>query len=122
MAGIIPVMGGVGDNKEFSVAATGLITVTFRSELNSGDDNTTTGQYYFNIDRTVRKFVLRTNQTIEITRLNGLTLTDPITVAIGDGSITPASGIHKEEYDQPILASMQLRILTTNTNLKLRMY
>ena len=43
-----------------------------------------------------------------------------VTLAIGDGAITPSSGIHREEFDEPKLYKLVLRILTANTNLKLR--
>jgi len=116
--------GYIGENKEFSVANTSTITLNFNDPTGktSANDNATTGVYYTDVAHPRRKFVLRCNQSIQINKINGVTLTDPISVVIGDGSVVPASAIHKEEYDFPTLISMEIEVLTANTNIKLRVY
>lgn len=121
MSGII-VAEGIGDNKEFSVATTGEILIDFISVLKASNDDPTNRNYYFNTSRSVRKWVLRADQTVEITELNATVLTNPTSVVIGDGTSFPASAVHREEYDQPRLYQMKINILTANTNLKLRIY
>ncbi len=115
---------GIGENKEFSVATTGVITVFFYNSagLTSANDDTANRNYYFDNQRVAKKYVLRTNQTIEITEIGSIqspTITDPITVAIGSD---PASGKHREEFDGSVVTHLKINILTTNTNLKLRTY
>lgn len=118
---------GVGDNKEFAVAGTGQITIhLYNSEgKTAANDDPATGNYYIDNPRVAKKFVLRTDQTLQIVKLGSLhniTLTNPITVAIGDGTVIPAAGIHREEYDAPTVHYITLNIQTANTNLKLRVY
>ena len=124
MGGIVIQQGGIGDNKEFSVVTTGKITIYIQNEggLTSANDDVTNRNYYFNTSRSRRKYVLRIDQTVKITKINGETLTDPISVVIGDGSLTPDSGMHKEEFDVTLLQNMEIDVLTANTNIKLRVY
>ena len=125
MGGFIPQQeqGYIGDNKEITVATTGEITLWFyRTGYSSVNDNITAREYYFDKQKVARKFVIRTNQTITITEMNGTVLTDPTTIAIGDGTVIPASGYHKEEFDDAAVYSIKLNILTADTELKIRKY
>ena len=80
--------GFIGDNKEFSVATTGEITVFFYNATNqtSVNDDTTNKNYYFDNNRSARKYVLRADKSVEITEINTTVLTDPISATIGDGT------------------------------------
>ncbi len=123
MGGFSTQWDGIGDNKEFSVATTGEITIFFNNtSLTSADDDVDNRNYYFDTSKSRRKFVLRVDKSVTITKENGETLTNPITVNIGDGSITPATGIHREEFDTLVLQSITINVLTANTNIKLRIY
>ena len=121
MGGFIPHVehGYVGDNKEFSVVTTGEITIHFFNvgNLTSVNDNTTTKNYYFDKNKSTRKYVLRTNQAVEITEINGVVMTDPITVAL-----ISSSGYHREEFDDTTAYKIKINILTGNTNIKIRKY
>ncbi len=111
--------GYIGDNKEFSVVTTGEITVHFfnSGNLTSVNDNTTTKNYYFDKNKSTRKYVLRTNQAVEITEVNDVVLTDPITVAL-----ISSSGLHKEEFDDIAVYKIKINVITANTNIKIRKY
>ena len=116
---------GVGDNKEFSVATIGEITVYFfnSSGKTATDDDPNNRVYYFSNPRTVKRYIIRYDQTIAINQvgsLQNITLTDPITCAIGDGTIEPATGAYKERYESPTVSYLKINILTENTNLKIR--
>lgn len=116
---------GIGDNKEFGVATAGIITVYFynASGKTAANDDPANGNYYFSNPRTAKQFILRTDQTVQITEIGHLQatiLTDPITVAIGDGTVVPASGLHREKYEHPVVSYLKINIQTANTNLKIR--
>ena len=111
-----------GDNKEITIASTGNITLYFQnnSGLTSADDNPTIGNYYLDSNKIRRLITLRTDQSLQILGMNGETYTDPITVAIGDGTIEPASGKYEENFRFLLISSITLNIQTANTNLKLK--
>ncbi len=122
MGGFIRADEGVGENKEFTVATVGVITINLSNidDKTSANDDPSAGEYYLNNQITARKYVLRFNQSIEITQINNRVFADPTSLVIGDGSVVPAAGIHREEYDQPTVQTIKINILTANTNIKLR--
>lgn len=122
MGGFVRADEGVGENKEFTVATVGVITIYLSNieDKTSANDDPSARQYYLNAHLVARKFVLRFNQSIEITQINDRVFTDPTSLVIGDGSVVPATGIHREEYDQATVQTIKINILTANTNIKLR--
>lgn len=118
---------GVGDNKEFMVATAKDITIYFYNSESktSVNDDPTAGNYYIDNLRVAKEIIVRYDQTIQILKvgcLQNTNFTDPISCAIGDGTVEPASGIWKEVYEGPIAIYIQVRILTDNTSLKVRVY
>ena len=107
---------GIGDNKEFSVASPSEITIHLGDADSVGKTsaNDTATDYYLDTRKSARKFFLRTDQALTITKYNGIALTDPITVAL-----VSSAGSHKQEFDALVLMSMSIQTSTANTNLKI---
>ena len=111
----------VGDNIEFvSDTAGDEITIYFYTPAGTTSSSDTPTEKYCDTSRRRRKFVLRTDQSLQILEENGVVMTDPITVAIGDGSVIPATGKHTERLNSQILVNMKIRCPTANTNVKIR--
>lgn len=103
----------VGDNKEFALNAIEDVTIYFVPDVagRTSSDDTATAKY-FNTSGIVKQFALRTDQTLHIKSMSGVTLTDPITVVINK--------IHTEKFDVPVLNKIVIRPLTVGTNVKIR--
>ena len=105
---------GIGDNKEFAIAAISDVTVWLNggtTGINTSANDTATNKYFDNYT-TAKAFCLRPNKTVEIVSINGVVLTDPYT-AVVDKGIT-------EKLDAPLLFKMVIRTTETNTSIKLR--
>ena len=97
-----------GDNKEFGVDGTKDVTFYFsKSGYTSANDTET--EKYGDRHKIARRFVIRANKSFQIVSYDDATFTDPIPVVVGDGTIVPASAIHKEDLDARGLTSMLLR-------------
>lgn len=92
------------DNKEPTIASAGTdITLDFKS---SGTDTSTT--YYFDLgNRGAYHVSIRPSDTVLITTMNGITLTDPITVSTAGYTDTHAQ-----------LSSMIIQTTAASTNVK----
>jgi len=101
----------VGDNKEFGVAAISDVTVHFNDSDNTSANDTATVKY-FDTDGLVKVYQLRSDQTVQVVSINGVTMTDPIT-AVADKGIV-------EKYDTATVFKMVIRTTVVNTNIKLR--
>lgn len=101
---------GIGDNKEFTVTAVSDVTVYFNDTYTSANDTAT--EKYFNNGSLVKAFTFRPNQTIQIVSLNGVTLTDPITIFINT--------VYTEKYDVPTVFKMVIRTTVADTHIRLR--
>ena len=102
----------VGDNKEFSVAAISTITVYFYTEAGTTSASDTASAKYFNTSQRRHKLVIRPDKTILINKLNGVTLTDPITI-VGVTSYT-------EKFGGSGYVSMEIDTQDTATDIKIR--
>jgi len=100
-----------GDNLEFNVATASDVTIYLSDSSKSSADDTATSKYSDNPKRR-KVFCLRSNKAIQIVSINGVTFTNPIT-CIANGSIT-------EKWDTPLLFKMAIRVISDDTNLKLR--
>lgn len=104
----------IGDNKEFAVATISDVTIYFNG--GSGGTNTsandTATEKYIDNPHAVKSFALRSDNTVQIVSINGITFTDPYT-AVADKGIT-------EKMDSPVIYTMVIRTTATNTNIKLR--
>lgn len=113
-------MGGInhnddaGDNLEFNIATAGDITCYFNGgstgAKTSADDTAT--EKYTNTARSRNLFCLRPDQAVQIISINNTTFTNPMS-CIKNSSIT-------EKHGFPIITKMVIRILTDDTNIKLR--
>ena len=101
----------VGDNKEFSVIAISDVTVYFGDNANTSANDTATNKY-FDTWGTVKSYQIRSDQTVQIISINGVTMTDPITCVADKGII--------EKYDVPTVFKMVIRTSVANTNIKIR--
>ena len=101
----------VGDNKEFTLLTTDEVTVYLNDSTKTSADDTASSKY-FNTWGAVKYFCLRTDQTIHITSMNGITFTDPITVLINKS--------HTEKFDTPMVIKMCLKSTVAGTNVKIR--
>ncbi len=106
----------LGDNREFNVNTASDVTINFvggsTGILTSADDTATTK--YTNIPGAVKSFFLRVDKTVQIVSMTGVTFTDPITVIINKS--------HKESFTNGIVTTMIIRVLTSDTNIKLRFH
>ena len=97
-----------GDNKEFGVDGTKDVTFYFsKSGYTSANDTET--EKYGDRHKIERRLVIREKKSFKIVSYDDATFTDPIPVVVGDGTIVPASAIHKEDLDARGLTSMLLR-------------
>lgn len=107
---------GIGDNLEFGIASAGTtVTIYFNggaSGTNTSADDTVTEKYSDTATGGIKQFHIRNDQAIEILGYNGLTFTDPISIAANKG--------HIERLDTPIVFKMVIRTTTANTNIKIR--
>jgi len=103
----------VGDNREFGVSGIATVTVHFGNVGGkTSADDTATDKYVDN-HTSGTKFNVRSDQTIKITKINNITLTDPITVLINAG--------HTEKFTNPVLSSITFETTVTGTtNVKVR--
>ncbi len=101
----------LGDNREFNVSALSDVTIDFVTVSKTAADDTDTIKYT-NVRGAVKAYALRTDKTIQIVSMTGVVFTDPITVLINKS--------HTEHFTNGIVTKMVVRILTTNTNIKLR--
>ncbi len=102
---------GIGDNVELTLNVIENVTFYFVDTTKTSADNTATAKYIDNAGR-IKYFNLRSDQTIQIISINGVTMTDPYTCIINK-SIT-------EKWDTPIIFKMVLRPTVAGTNIKLR--
>jgi len=103
----------IGDNLEFGVAEASDVSIYF----NGGDgtktsaDNTAT-EKYTNSYGAVKNYCLRADQAVQIISLNNLEFTDPLTC--------PKNLSITENLNSPLIFKMVIRVITVNTNIKLR--
>lgn len=105
---------GVGENIEFAVASASDVTVYFNggsTQAKTSADDTVT-EKYININTLVKQIALRNSQAISIVSMNGITFTDPISIAANKGLT--------ERLDTPSIFMMVIRIITADTNIKIR--
>ena len=104
----------VGENKEFTLLAIEDVTIYFNGGVAGTNTsvNDTATEKYFNTQGLVKVLVLRTNQTLHIKSMNGVTFTDPITVTV--------STSYTEHFDTATLFKMVIRAGTVGTSVKLR--
>ena len=100
-----------GDNLEFNVASTSDVTINFADSSNTSANDTATTKYTDTSKRR-KAFCLRPNKAVQIISFNGVALTDPYSCK-ANGSIT-------ENWDTPLITSIVIRVITADTNLKLR--
>jgi len=101
---------GIGDNKEFTITSISDVTLYFNSTQTSADDTET--ERYFDNGSCVKSFTIRPNQTIQIVSINGVTLTDPITIFINT--------VYTEKLDTPTIFKMVIRTTVANTHIRMR--
>lgn len=100
---------GIGDNIEFTAVNTGDYDIWLSKE---GSDSEFT-KYPDNAS-TARKFIIRADQNIDLVEINGVELSDPITIV--------QNKAHTEIRNVPVIFKMKLRTSTGNTALKLRWF
>jgi len=100
-----------GENLEFNVATASDIEVFFTDDSKTSADDTATAKYV-DTPCSVRKFQIRNDQTIQILSINNRIYTDPITVTVTNGII--------ERRETHSITKIAIRVLTANTNLKIR--
>jgi len=100
---------GIGDNKEFTVTAISDVTLYFNATTSASDTATAR---YFDHGALVKAFAFRPNQTIQIVSINGLTMTDPITIV--------KDSVYAEKLDTPSVFKMVVRTTVANTHIRLR--
>ena len=101
---------GIGDNKEFTVTDISDVTVYFNNENTSANDTAT--ERYLDNGSLVKSITFRPNQTIHIVSINGVTMTDPISIFI--------NSVYTEKYDTPTIFKMVIRTTVANTHVRLR--
>ena len=99
-----------GDNIEFTAASIGDYTITF----NTTGTDTDTSKFVKNNPRTARKFIIRTDQSASLVKLNKVEFTNPATIVINKS--------HIEERNVPLISKMVIRTTVTNTAIKIRWY
>lgn len=104
------VSNALGDNKEMAFATLQDYVVHFNSQGNTAANDTDTVRYFTNRTN-VRKFNVRTDQAIRITKFNDKTLTDPILIA-ANKSIT-------RELGTPMLTNITIRTTVVDTNVQI---
>ena len=103
-----------GDNLEFNVAVAADITCEVNGGVggaNTSANNTLTTKYTNSAKRR-KTFALRPSEAVQIISINGTIQTDPYS-CVKNGRII-------EKFDSPFLYKMVIRVLTDNTNIKLR--
>ncbi len=103
-------LGNVGDNKEFVVASISTITVHFNDSTNTSANDTATN-LYFDHNAQRHSIVIRPDKTIAISKINGVALTDPITVT---------SNGYTERFWGGGFNSLEIQVQSTNTDIKIR--
>lgn len=104
----------VGENREFNVATASDVTIYFTggaTSLKTAADDTAT-EKYVNTSGSVKYYCLRTDKTCQIVSINGVNYTEPIT-SIADKGVT-------EKFDIAVIYKMVIRVLSDDTNIKLR--
>lgn len=103
-----------GDNREVGLPTIGDYTFHIGdAPTNTSADDTVTDKY-FDHPGARTSFCLRTDQTVQIISINGLTFTDPYTCVV-NGSIT-----ERELKINEFITKMVIRTTVVNTNIKLR--
>ena len=104
----------VGENLEFGVASASNVTIYFTGGAggtNTSANDTATDKYTDSYG-TVKGYEIRTTQSIQIISINGIAFTDPISI-IANTHIT-------EKLDSAIITKIEIRTITANTNIKIR--
>lgn len=104
----------VGDNKEFTVAAVSDVTIYFNGGAagTSTSANDTATSKYFDTQSAAKQIQIRSNYTIQILSINGVTQTDPIAVILNKG--------WKEIFDSAIVFKIVIRTTFAGTAIKIR--
>ncbi len=113
----------VGDNREFAVDGQEDITIYFNNNENKTSEHDTATAKYMNNNGSMRIFTIIADKTFQIVSYDKITLTDPDTVRIGDGSTAPAIAMRTENFITPIVGKMVIRSLEatgTLTNFHVR--
>jgi len=103
----------IGENLEFGVTAASDVTVYFNGKdgtKTSADDSAT--EIFTDTYGSVKNYCLRCDQAVQIVSFNGVTLTDPISI--------PKVQSITENLDSGMIFKMVIRVITANTNIKLR--
>lgn len=103
----------IGDNIEFTASATGDYTIFFQHNDNTSANDTEFIKYPDN-SVTARKFVIRADKTCDLIKLNKTTFTNPAQITLDTA--------HREQRNIPILTSMVIRTMTTDTAIKVRWF
>ena len=111
-----------GDNREFGIDGSEDVTIHFNNEENKTSADDTATDKYMNNSGNARIFTIINDKTIQIISYDdgspdGITLTDPDTINIGDGSLVPALGKRTENFITPIIAKMVIRTGEATGNL-----
>ena len=110
----------IGDNIEFTAVAIGDYEIFMQHNDNTSANDTEFKKYPDNQNgiggsgATASKFIVRADASIDLVELNGVALTDPITI-VADKS-------HAELRNTPIIFKMKLRTGATNTAIKVRWF
>lgn len=110
----------VGDNIEFTAVTPEDYEVFLQHNDNTSNDDEEFIKYPNNQDgrggsgATARKFILRTDQNVDIVSINGLVFTNPIAVI--------KNKAHIEKRGRPIIFKMKIRTPTANTAIKVRWF
>ena len=104
----------IGENKEFTVVSISDVTVYFNggsTGTNTSANDTETAKY-FDTQGLVKAFTFRPNQTIQIVSMNGVTLTNPISIFINT--------VYTEKFDVSTVFKLVVRTTVANTHIRLR--
>ena len=110
----------IGDNLEFTAVNTGDYEIFLQHNTNTSANDTEFRKYPDNPDgrdgsgQTARKFEIRTNETVDLTELNGIAFTDPITIIIDKA--------HVEQRNVPVIFKMKIKTTVANTTIKVRWF
>lgn len=96
------------ENDEFLIDSIRDITIDFKSNSGTDDDN----NRYFGFNSNITAFQIRSDQIIQISEVNGQVLKNPITINTNKPFIASRRIRFKWE-------NLKLKILTANTNVKI---